>query len=143
MSAFNKASVPSFAPVGKALAGLGLIAYGSFVYRLFRVRTLVRSVAEKHGIQSPQHHRLHFLDVLIAQLKVFMLAGYDTIAATLTFAYHLLYSHPDILAKVRPEHSVVFGHDPSLARGLIAQSPQLLHQLPYTTAVLKETILNI
>jgi cytochrome P450 len=82
----------------------------------------------------------HFLDVLIAQLKVFMLAGYDTTAATLTFAYHLLYTHPHVLAAVRQEHSTVFGPDPSAARDLIASSPQLLNQLPYTTAVLKETL---
>jgi len=82
----------------------------------------------------------HFLDVLIAQLKVFMLAGYDTTAATLTFAYHLLYSHPAILERVRQEHTTVLGPDPASARDAIAQSPHLLNQLPYTTAVLKETL---
>jgi hypothetical protein len=46
------AAVPLIEFVGRALAGLGLVALGSFVYRLTRVRSMVRSAAKMHGIVS-------------------------------------------------------------------------------------------
>jgi hypothetical protein len=44
--------MPSVDLVGRALTGLGLVALGSFVYRLIRVRSMVRSAAKTHGIVS-------------------------------------------------------------------------------------------
>ncbi|EKG19619.1 Cytochrome P450 [Macrophomina phaseolina MS6] len=82
----------------------------------------------------------HFVDMAIAQLKIFFLAGHDTTATALSCACHLLHKNPHTLAALRAEHDAVFGRDPTTARAQIAANPQLLNQLPYTSAVIKETL---
>lgn len=97
----------------------------------------VQSVADKSksaGIDPK------FMDMAISQLKIFMLAGHDTTASTLCFAYHLLNKNPEALAAIRAEHDEVLGKDPSVAREAVDADPQLLNRLPYTSAVLKETL---
>jgi cytochrome P450 len=47
---------------------------------------------------------------------------------------------PEVLSKLRAEHEEILGRDPSLAYETIAQSPYMLNQLPYTVAVIKETL---
>lgn len=81
-----------------------------------------------------------FLDIAIAQLKVFIFAGHDTTASTISFAYSLLFQHPTALAACRAEHTAILGPDPSAALARLTANPTLLHQLPYTLAVLKETL---
>ncbi|KUI60669.1 hypothetical protein VP1G_07877 [Cytospora mali] len=81
-----------------------------------------------------------FLDMAISQLKIFMLAGHDTTASTLCFAYHLLNKNPRPLELIRAEHDEVLGKDTSSARNAITANPQLLNKLPYTSAVIKETL---
>lgn len=80
------------------------------------------------------------LDILIAQLKIFIFAGHDTTASTLSFAYSRLYRAPEILAKVRAEHDTVLGPDPAAALARLTETPSLLNQLPYTSAVIKEIL---
>ncbi|KAK3940256.1 cytochrome P450 [Diplogelasinospora grovesii] len=82
----------------------------------------------------------HFIDMALSQLKIFIFAGHDTTATTLSFAYHLLYKNPDKLAILRAEHDDVFGPDPTTAEGQLSSNPQLLNSLPYTQAVIKETL---
>jgi cytochrome P450 len=81
-----------------------------------------------------------FLDVTVEQMKIFLFAGHDTTSSTLCFAYSELYRHPEKLAKIRAEHDAVFGSDPSVAAQLMSENPILLNQLPYTAAVMKETL---
>ncbi|OLN87586.1 putative sterigmatocystin biosynthesis P450 monooxygenase stcS-like protein 5 [Colletotrichum chlorophyti] len=81
-----------------------------------------------------------FLDTAISQLKVFLLAGHDTTASTLSFAYYLLDRYPSVLQKVLAEHDEVLGRDTGLAVSNIIDNPTLLNQLSYTNAVLKETL---
>lgn len=81
-----------------------------------------------------------FVEMAIAQIKIFILAGHDTTSATLSFAYHLLNKHPETLERIRGEHTDVFGKDPAKAGEVIRANPQTLNQLPYTTAVIKETL---
>lgn len=67
------------------------------------------------------------------QVLIFLLAGHETTSSTLTFALHLLGRHPEIQQAVRDEVAAVLGSsDPTAA--------QVHGQLPYTTAVLKETM---
>ena len=82
----------------------------------------------------------HFIDVAIAQLKIFLFAGHDTTASALCYAYHFLWTNPETLAAVRAEHDAVLGIDPSQAAAKIKETPQLLNQLPYTSSVIKETL---
>ena len=81
-----------------------------------------------------------FLDRVINHLKMFMFAGHDTTASTLAFLLHLLSLHPEIAAKVCAEHDEVLGPNPDEAPGMICQDPTLLNKLPYTLAVMKETL---
>lgn len=79
-------------------------------------------------------------DIAVAQLKVFLFAGHDTTASTLSFTYALLHDNPRALAKVRDELELVFGPDIDGVVDQIARAPEILNRLTYTTAVIKETL---
>lgn len=49
---------------------------------------------------------------LIDQLGVFFLAGHETSASALTWAFYLLATHPDVMARVRAEVDAVVGDGP-------------------------------
>lgn len=92
------------------------------------------------GKPNPNKIDSHFIDVIISQFKIFFFAGHDTTASTLSYIYHLLHQNPPALAKLRAEHNTVLGTDTSKARSQLAAFPTLLNQLPYTAAVIKETL---
>jgi len=81
-----------------------------------------------------------FKDAAIAQIKLFIFAGHDTTSSATVFTYDLLSRHPKILARVRAEHDSVFGPDPSDASSLLLSNSQLLNQLSYTLATIKEAL---
>ena len=56
------------------------------------------------------------------------------------YAYHLLSQHPKALSELRAEHRRVFTCDRERLPELIKDSPHLLNNLPYTTAVVNETL---
>ncbi|KAL9128895.1 MAG: hypothetical protein Q9217_002517 [Psora testacea] len=76
----------------------------------------------------------------MAQIKLFIFAGYDNTSTGAVFTYHLLAQHPETLAKVRAEHDGVFGSNIDAAASLLTSKPSLLNQLPYTLAVIKESL---
>ncbi|KAI1489959.1 cytochrome P450 4V3 [Biscogniauxia mediterranea] len=94
-----------------------------------------RTSASSRQAPSPE-----FIDHLIANLKVFLFAGHDTTSSTICFMTKLLADHPDCLAKMRAEHDAVLGPDPDRAAEALLASPHLLHALPYTLGVIKETL---
>ncbi|MCJ1432697.1 hypothetical protein MMC27_002054 [Xylographa pallens] len=65
-----------------------------------------------------------FRQYAMSQIKLFLFSDHDTIT---------------VLNRVRNEHAKVFGSDDRTAN-LIVQSPALLNQIPYTLAVIKETL---
>lgn len=77
---------------------------------------------------------------ILGLTKQFIMAGRVTTAITLCFAFHNTYSRPDVLAKIRAEHDQVLGANPQDAGSLLIKSPHLLQSLPYTLAVIKETL---
>jgi len=81
-----------------------------------------------------------FISMAISHLKMFIFAGHETTASTLSFVYSLLYSHPSALARMRDEHDRVLGPDRAMALGRLSADPALLNQMPYTSAVVKETL---
>lgn len=81
-----------------------------------------------------------FLRVALAQIEIFLIAGHDTTASTLCYAYYCLYRNPAMADRVREEHDQVLGPDQSQAAAAIANDPSVLHRLPYTAAVIKETL---
>lgn len=96
--------------------------------------------SKEHILSSGVTPPSQFIDVVLAQLKTFMLGGHETTAVTLCFLYHLLYTHPATLDAVRREHDEVLGSDPAMATALVKTNPALLNQLPYTTAAIRETL---
>lgn len=81
-----------------------------------------------------------FKNFAMAQIKLFIFAGHDTTSAGAIFTYHLLSQHPRILFKVRVEHHRVFGSNTATTASSLSSKPQLLNQLPYTLAVIKESL---
>ncbi len=66
------------------------------------------------------------------QALVFLLAGHETTATALTFALHLLGHHPQAQARLHEEVS--------LAAGLPELTLEDVHELSYTTMVVKEAM---
>ncbi|KAK4183913.1 cytochrome P450 [Podospora australis] len=74
------------------------------------------------------------------QIRLFLFAGHDSTSSTICYAFYLLHSHPDALAKLRAEHDDIFGTDLTETADKICAQPNLVNQLPYTTAVIKESL---
>jgi len=66
--------------------------------------------------------------------------GNDSTSSTIVFAHHMLSQHPDALHRIREEHDIVFGSEPSKAAAQLKDNASLLNQCPYTLAVIKETL---
>lgn len=81
-----------------------------------------------------------FLRQVIAHLKLFLFAGSDTTSTTVCFASYHLSCHKEAMAKVRAEHDAVLGPDPLRAGEVLQATPSLINQMPYTSAVIKETL---
>ncbi|KAJ5563772.1 hypothetical protein N7513_000014 [Penicillium frequentans] len=74
------------------------------------------------------------------QVRTFLFAGHDSTAATIVYSVYILSKHPKILARVRAEHDDVFGEDITTASQLLKDRPELINQIPYTLAVIKEIL---
>lgn len=81
-----------------------------------------------------------FQEFAISQIKLFIFTGHDTTASSLCYVYHLLSRHPAALTQLRAEYNAVFGPKLTETSSLIASKPHLLNQLPYTLAIIKETL---
>lgn len=81
-----------------------------------------------------------FLDRVVNHVKMFIMAGHDTTASTLAFAYYELSKSRDKLAALRDELDAVLGPDTEHAAERITADPALLNQMPYTLGVVKETL---
>ncbi|KAK7943702.1 thiamine diphosphate-binding protein [Apiospora aurea] len=81
-----------------------------------------------------------FSKTLCSQMRMFFFAGYDSTASTMAYGCYTVWQHPDALRKLRAEHDQVFGPRPDAALDAISANPAILNALPYTTAVVKETM---
>lgn len=98
----------------------------------------VQAVRNEEVMTAKQAHDKAFLDDIMAQLKIFIFAGFDTTANAICWTLHCLAEHQKCAAKVRAELDTVFGPDPATMIEKLKQSPHLLNQLPYTTSFVKE-----
>ncbi|KAE8402807.1 cytochrome P450 [Aspergillus pseudonomiae] len=85
--------------------------------------------------QKPSIRGNSIIDIVLAEYMSTLQAG-----ATLDPGIYLLSKYPDILSKVRTEHDAVFGTDISSTAGTVKQYPELINRLPYTLAIIKETL---
>lgn len=81
-----------------------------------------------------------FRDFATSQLRVFIFAGHDTTSSTICYAFHLLSSNPKARQSLINEHNRILGPDHDQAATQVNQDPYLLNRLPYTLAVVKETL---
>ncbi|XDG04948.1 hypothetical protein ABKA04_004563 [Annulohypoxylon sp. FPYF3050] len=81
-----------------------------------------------------------FKDWATVQIRLFLFAGHDSTSSTICYCFYLLQCHPEAMAKLRAEHDAVFGNDITKTSNLMREKPHLLNQLPYTTAVIKESL---
>jgi len=81
----------------------------------------------------------NFAGIAANQIRMFIFAGNDSTASTLTYAYHLLARNPSALAELRQEHNRIFSSDTN-AGNLLRKDPALINQCRYTMAVIKETL---
>ncbi|KAK7975636.1 succinate fumarate mitochondrial transporter protein [Apiospora arundinis] len=81
-----------------------------------------------------------FTKTLCSQMRMFFFAGYDSTASTMAYCCYTVWKHPDVLSKMRAEHDQVLGVNVESAMDTISENPALLNSLPYTTAVIKETM---
>ncbi|OBT88469.1 hypothetical protein VE02_03289 [Pseudogymnoascus sp. 03VT05] len=81
-----------------------------------------------------------FLELMRDNVKTFIFAGHDTTSTIITYAIWELSRHPESLRKAREEHDAVLGSNPNEAGERITDDPRLANALPYTTAIVKETL---
>lgn len=81
-----------------------------------------------------------FRAIAMAQLKIFLFAGHDTTSSSICYLFYLLSQHPAALKQLRAEHTDVFGADATHVASQLRCNPHLLNKLPYTVAVIKESL---
>ena len=81
-----------------------------------------------------------FRDYATSQIRTFVFAGHDSTGSAICYVFHLLSTHPSALEILRAEHDQVFGQDHDDIASEINANPRLLNQLPYTLAIIKETL---
>ncbi|KAM7206451.1 sterigmatocystin biosynthesis P450 monooxygenase StcS [Naviculisporaceae sp. PSN 640] len=81
-----------------------------------------------------------FRSTAIRQIRLFIFVGHDSTASTLCYTFYLLSKHPQVLSRLRAEHNSVLGPNPLNTPALLSRNPHLVNSLPYTLAVLKESL---
>ena len=74
------------------------------------------------------------------QTRTFLFAGHDTTSSTMCYTYYLLSQNPSTLERLRAEHDAIFGRDYTEIASILSEQPQLINQIPYTNAVVKESL---
>jgi cytochrome P450 len=95
----------------------------------------LQSRNDAEGVLDPS-----FIEHATRQMRVFLFAGHDTTTSILVYTYHMLAKHPKIAQKVRDEHSAIIDPDPQNVAERLRDNPTVLNQIPYTIAVIKETM---
>lgn len=104
------------------------------------VSLLIDDVYREAGSDSVNNLKQTVKTAIASQLRVFLFAGHDTSSSALTYCYYLLSKHPKNLDLLFAEHDAIFGVRPADALAQIHTDPHKLNQLPYTTAIIKETL---
>ncbi|GFP56561.1 cytochrome P450 monooxygenase ptmJ [Trichoderma asperellum] len=84
--------------------------------------------------------RQDLMQLMLDNAKGLLLAGFGTTADTSTYILMLLSAFPEALQKLREEHDRVFDKDHDKTVQMLQEQPGLIRSLPYTTAVINETL---
>lgn len=104
------------------------------------VSLLIDDLLLEAGSENANRVKDTVKSAMTSQLRAFLFAGHDTSSSALTYSYYLLSKHPAALDRLIAEHNAVFGVDPADALAVIHADPYKLNQLPYTTALIRETL---
>ena len=89
---------------------------------------------------SPEKLDSGFRAFAISQIRLFVFVGHDSTSSTICYILYLLAKSPAALAQIRAEHDKVFGVDLSAVPTMLKEQPHLTNNLPYTTAIIKESL---
>lgn len=105
-------------------------------------KTILRLALKEHMGERSSNSRVpsDFLEQSVPHFWMFIFAGHDTTAITLAFSFYMLSRNPDKAALLRAEHDRVLGPNPAEAAEKLTADPTLVNQLPYTIAIIKETL---
>ncbi|KAI0165356.1 cytochrome P450 [Hypoxylon sp. FL1284] len=96
------------------------------------------------SLQSTNTVTPELIDETCDQIKTFLLAGHDTTSITLSWVFYWLSRTPRALEAVRRELDNLLGPDTELeavcSRFLSPDGADLVHRMPYVSAVIKETL---
>ncbi|KAH8799811.1 cytochrome P450 [Xylogone sp. PMI_703] len=81
-----------------------------------------------------------FMQIALDNAKTFFAGGHDTTASLITYTYHYLSMHPEILKRVRAEHDEVVGATLESTLQKLEADPHILNKLPLTLAVFREVL---
>lgn len=81
-----------------------------------------------------------FKKFAVSQVKLFLFSGHDTTSSSICYVFYLLSTHQSALDSVRKEHDAVFGSRLEQRGRKLALEPFLINQLPFTLAVIKESL---
>ena len=75
----------------------------------------------------------------ITQIRLFLFVGHDSLSTTICYAIYLLAKNPKTLERLRSEHDSISTNTSDLSKK-IGTNPKLINNLPYTHAIIKETL---
>lgn len=137
MDNFIKAQIESIHLPSRNI-GQGLVVADLVVTSKERIQPSETSTSKRDlPVRNPS---MDHVQIMISNIKALLFAGHDTTASTICFLFKCLQDNPNCLFKLREEHDIVIGPDPEKAAETIRSAPHLLHQLPYTLAIIKETL---
>ncbi|MCJ1261444.1 hypothetical protein MMC22_001308 [Lobaria immixta] len=97
-------------------------------------------IAEEPNFKLKKGMDATFKDYAISQTKLFLFSGHDTTSSSICYIFYVLSVHKSVLQRVRDEHDKVLGFSKAQRVKKLDETPHLLNQLPYTLAVIKETM---
>ena len=124
MASYQEKGGTQTAKQTKSVIDLALAAYSS----------------EKSGKKTIQGMDSTFEAFAMSQIKLFLFSGHDTTSSTLCCLFYILSVNLLALSRIRAEHEALFGLESDKTPSLVIANPFLLNQLPYTLAVIKETL---
>ena len=112
----------------KAIIDLALQAYLSQDTKIRDTNSLI------------EHLDPEFRAFAISQIRLFVFLGHDSTSSTICYILYLLFTHPPALTQLRAEHDKLLGTDLDAVPAVLKAQPHLANDLPYTTAVIKESL---
>ena len=81
-----------------------------------------------------------FRSFAIRQIRLFLFVGHDSSSSAICYSLYLLSKDSRAYELLCKEHDRVFGSDPLATPSQLEKNPHLINALPYTLAVIKETL---